>query len=615
MTVNKNHKGTALHIRLDFLVCLFLVLITLAVYQQVRNYEFVNYDDGVYITGNVEVQSGLTAANIRWALTDIHSGNWHPLTWLSHMLDIQLYGMRAGRHHLTNVLFHIINILLLFIVFRKMTGDLGQSSFVAALFALHPIHVESVAWVAERKNVLSTFFWMLTMWSYVRYIEQPEIKRYLLVILIFVLGLMSKPMLVTLPFVLLLLDFWPLCRFQFGRFDNIVSNLLRNPKVIRPVLEKIPLIVLAAASCVVTLRVERVYSFDLFPLQSRIANALVSYTGYIGKMIWPDNLACFYPYPHLLPAWKVAGAGLLLVFTSFLAFKSARRRPYFLVGWLWYLGTLVPVIGLVQVGPQAMADRYTYVPLIGLFVVIAWGVPHIVAGWRHKRVLLATSAGIVISAFIVCTWFQIGLWQNSITLFENAIKVTDDNWLAHYNLAGALSGAENYDQAIIHYKKVIDIKPDQEKVNYNLALAFASNNNFDEAAVYFRKALRISPEDPYVHNNLANMFFAQGKLDEAVLHYTKALQLNPEYADAHYNFGSLLMNRGRFKEALIHLAETIRITPDYAEAYHRIGFILAQQGKLQGARKFLKMAAQIDPNNMEARKDLEILNRKILPKY
>jgi len=613
MTVNKNQKGTALHIRPGVLVCLFLVIITLTVYQQVRNHEFVNYDDGIYVTSNLEVQSGLTAANIRWALTDFHSGNWHPLTWLSHMLDIELYGMRAGRHHLNNVLLHIINTLLLFLVLSKMTGDLGPSSFVAALFALHPIQVESVAWVAERKNVLSTFLWMLTMWSYVRYLEQPEIKRYLLVILVFVFGLMSKPMLVTLPFVLLLLDFWPLGRFQFGRFDNIVGNLQQNPKIIRPVLEKIPLIVFAAASGIVTLYVERVHSFDSFPLQRRIANALVSYTRYIGKMIWPDNLACFYPYPNLFPAWKIAGAGLLLVFISFLAFKSARRHPYFLVGWLWYLGTLVPVIGLIQVGPQAMADRYAYVPLVGLFIVIAWGVPRITAGWRHKRVLLAASAGIVLAALIACTWFQIGRWQNSIILFESALKVTDDNWLAHYNLGVALTEAENYDQAIFHYKKVIDIKPGIQKVNYNIANVFAKKNNFDQAVVYNRKELQISPEDPNVHNNLANVFFAQGKLDEAVLHYTKALQINPEYADAHYNIGSLLMIKGQLKEALMHLAEAIKINPGYAEAYHQIGFILAQQGKLQGARKFLEMAIRIDPDNIEARDYLDLLNRKISP--
>ena len=604
MTVNKNQKGIVPHIRLDILVCLFLVIITLAVYQQVRNYEFVNYDDDVYITSNLEVKSGLTAANIRWALTDEHRGNWHPVTWLSHMLDIELYGMNAGRHHLINVLFHIINTLLLFLVFRKMTGDLGKSSFVAALFALHPVQVESVAWVAERKNVLSTFFWMLTMWSYVRYIEHPEIKRYLLLFMIFVLGLMSKPMLVTLPFVLLLLDFWPLCRFE-----NIAGNLQRNPQILRPVLEKIPLIVLATVSCVVTLRVERVRSFDLFPLQSRIANALVSYTSYIKKMIWPGDLACFYPYPHLFPAWKVAGAGLLLVFISFLAFKYRKRHPYFLVGWLWYLGTLVPVIGLVQVGPQAMADRYAYVPFIGLFVVIAWGVPHIVGRWYHKRILLVTSAGIVLSALMVCTWFQIGRWQNSTTLFENAIKVTDDNWLAHYNLAGALIGTENYDQAIFHLKKVIEIKPGQNKVYAHIATAFAGKKNFDEAAVYFRKELRVSPGDPNVHNDFANVLFAQGKIDEAVLHYTKALQLSPERADAHYNLGSILTDKGQFKEALIHLAETIKINPDYAEAYHKIGFILAQQGKLQGARTFFKIVTQIDPNNIKARKDLEILEQ------
>ena len=420
LNINRIQKGTAFGVRLDILICLLLVIATLAVYWQVGNFEFVHYDDDVYVTENVHVRSGLTFKSIAWSFTSTLGDNWHPLTWLSHILDCQLYGIQPGRHHLSNVLFHIANTLLLFLVFVKMTGNIGSSSFVAALFALHPLQVESVAWVAERKNVLSTFFWMLTMWSYLRYVEHSDIKRYLLVLVIFICGLMSKPMLVTLPFVLLLLDFWPLGRFQLKCYDNAHARLEQKSTIIRPVLEKIPFIIFAAASCVVTFHTERAYSFDLVPFHARIANAMVSYIAYIKTMLWPVKLACFYPYPHLFPTWKVAGAGVVLVIISFLAVRNVRRHPYIAVGWLWYLGTLVPVIGIVQVGAQAMADRYAYVPLIGLFLIVAWGVPELLSRWRYRNTGLAAASALLIILTLI-TWKQVHYWKNCITLFEHAL--------------------------------------------------------------------------------------------------------------------------------------------------------------------------------------------------
>jgi len=639
VTIKHFRRGALLNIRLDVLICLFLVISTLVVYWQVRNYEFVNYDDSLYVTDNLRVQAGLTLENVRWALTATQSSNWHPLTWMSHMLDCQLYGLHAGRHHLISMLFHIMNTLLLFLVFREMTGDLWQSSFIAALFALHPIHVESVAWAAERKNVLSTFFWMLTMWSYVRYSRHPEIKRYLLVMLVFVLGLMSKPMLVTLPFVLLLLDYWPLSRLQPGLSANVAGSLQPKATGIRLVLEKIPLFVFAGASCAVTLGVQPLYSFDQFPLHVRIANALVSYAGYIGKMIWPGNLACIYPYPQQIPAWKVTAAGLFLVFISFLAVRSVRRRPYFLVGWLWYLGTLVPVIGLVQVGPQAMADRYAYVPLVGLFIIIAWGFSDIAARWRHKTVLLSICAGMVLSALMVCTWFQVGRWQNSITLFEHALKITDDNWLAHtnfgkalfdegrldgavyhynkaitikpdcvpalYNLGKALSDSGDIDRAAWFYKKVLKIEPDYVGAHNNLGNILAVNGNFDEAVRHYKEALRINSEDIDAHNNLANVLAAQGEQDEAVRHYTEAIRIDPGYANAHYNFGNLLaeMDQEKFRGAVTYFSKGIKIGPKYAVAYNQIGVNLARQGQLKKAGELFLKAIRIDPNYALARKN------------
>ena len=406
----------------DILVCLFLVMATLAVYWQVQNYDFVNFDDNDYVYDNRHVQDGLTLKSIIWAFTNIHASNWHPVTWLSHMMDYQLYGMNPGRHHLTNLLFHIANTLLLFLVFRKMTDSLWQSGFVAALFALHPLHVESVAWVSERKDVLSTFFWMLTMWSYIWYVEHPAVKRYILVVLFFALGLMSKPMLVTLPFVLLLLDFYPLNRFQ-SQQPKGSANAQQRSIALRLILEKIPLFVLVAMSSAMTFYAQKhgktVASLEVIPLKSRVANALVSYVSYIIKTIYPSKLAVLYPHPGILPWWQIAGACLLLVTISFLAIRVVKQSPYFVVGWLWYLGTLVPVIGLVQVGIQSMADRYTYVPLIGIFIIIVWGIPELVAQWRYRKICLATLATVVLTILMAMTWKKVGYWKSSITLFEH----------------------------------------------------------------------------------------------------------------------------------------------------------------------------------------------------
>jgi len=461
MEIKKHH---------DVLLCLFLVVLTLAVYRQVQNFDFVNFDDHMYITENRHVKEGLTLKSTIWAFTTIHAANWHPLTWLSHMLDCQFFGMNSGRHHLTNLFFHITNSLLLFFVFRKMTGSSWQSGFVAALFALHPLHVESVAWVSERKDVLSAFFWMLTMWSYVWYVEHPGINRYLLVLLFFILGLMAKPMLVTLPFVLLLLDFYPLSRFQFQQSDD--GNIFQQRSIyLRLVLEKLPLFVLAAISSAVTLYAQKrggaVMSLDVIPIKVRIANALVSYIKYIEKMIYPSELAVLYPFQGMLPWWEITGAGLLLVSISFLAIRVIKQSPYYAVGWLWYIGTLVPVIGLVQIGRQSMADRYTYIPLIGLFIVIAWGVPEIVAQWRHRKILLTIFATVLLSILMTVTWKHLRHWGNSITLFEHTLEVTSNNYLAHNNLGVALDIQGRTQEAIDHYLKALRIKPDYVEAHNN----------------------------------------------------------------------------------------------------------------------------------------------------
>ena len=407
---SKNNART--HFRpLDLIVCLFLVVATFVVFSEVRNHGFLEYDDPMYVTENPHVSSGLTLGGIVWAFATTHASNWHPLTWLSHMLDCDLYGLAPGGHHVTSLLFHIVNTLLLFGVLKRMTGELWKSALVAALFSLHPVHVESVAWVSERKDVLSAFFLFITIWAYLRYVEFPGLTTYVWVPLFLALGLMAKPMLVTVPFLLLLMDYWPLGRFQFdpGRKRARRSSGLVHPEqsVSRLIYEKIPLFVLAAGSCAATLLAQKsggaLSSVERLPLIVRIANALVSYTTYIGKMIWPTNLSVFYPHPEFRPAWQVAASGFLLLCLSVIVVRMGRRHRYLVVGWLWYVGALVPVIGLVQVGAQAMADRYTYMPLIGLFIIVAWGFGDLTAKWRHGRLVLAACAGPLLLALMIQT--------------------------------------------------------------------------------------------------------------------------------------------------------------------------------------------------------------------
>ena len=479
------------HIKSSILVCLVLVVATGLAYWQVLHHDFVNFDDHYYVTENDRVQAGLTPEGFIWAFTTTDASNWHPLTWLSHMLDCELYGLNPGGHHLTNLLFHLASTLLLFIVFTRMTAALWRSALVAILFALHPLHVESVAWVAERKDVLSTLFWILTMWAYLHYVRHGGFKRYLLVLVAFTLGLMAKPMLVTLPFVLLLLDYWPLGRYQFGQ-SGAASHTAMSASIVPRrsrsgalalVLEKTPLLALAAISSVVTYLVQQsgqaMQYMETLPLTVRIANALVSYVAYIGKTIWPANLAVFYPHPgYTLPMWQAAGAGLLLVFISIVTIRSMSRYPYLAVGWLWYLGTLVPVIGLVQVGEQAMADRYTYVPLIGLFIIAAWGLWDLEKKWHRQKIVFAL---ILLLPLTVCTWRQLHYWRDSISLWEHALAVTKKNALAHNNLGGAFEEEGNAEKAIANFYEALRHDPEYLIARNNLGLALFREGKITEA--------------------------------------------------------------------------------------------------------------------------------------
>jgi predicted negative regulator of RcsB-dependent stress response len=562
-----------------FLLCLALTLATLAVFGQVRHHEFVDFDDDDYIYGNTYVLSGLTREGLVYAFTSHNLGDWHPLTMLSHMLDCQLYGLNnPGAHHLTNVLFHAANAVLLFIVLNSMTGSLWSSAFVAALFALHPLHVESVAWASERKDVLSTFFWMLTMAAYLSYVRRPGIGRYLLTLLAFVLGLMAKPMLVTLPFILLLLDYWPLGRLQWGRkskgkalpLSKMVKDGHQSSSLWYLIVEKIPLFVIAAIISVVTFLFEQsvgvVESTISYTVVYRIENALVSYVAYIVKMLWPSRLAVFYPHHSGgLPAWKVVGSALLVVFITVVVIWNIKQRPYLVVGWLWYLGTLVPVIGLVQIGLQAMADRYTYIPLTGLFVIIAWGIPDIFVRLHNREVILSFSAGVVLLALGITAFLQVEHWQNSLTLYRHAAEVIKDNWWAHHALGDALRKQGRIDQADKEFRKALQIeidnaisrwenilryKPDDAEANLNLGLALIWKRKFEDAIEHLNQALMAKPNWPQAYYCLGLAYDQQGKYELAIKNYNEALKLRPDYPDAVKNLEMALKKQAKINQTI-----------------------------------------------------------------
>jgi tetratricopeptide (TPR) repeat protein len=634
------------------MISLLLILAIMIAYGQVKNFDFVGYDDQDYVTENRQVQKGLTVEGIIWAFTTFHSANWHPLTWLSHMLDCELYGLNPMGHHWTNLTFHMVNTVLLFIVLELMTGAIWRSAFVAALFAFHPLHVESVAWVSERKDVLSTFFGLLMIFSYYRYVKISSLKNYLLVIIFFSLGLMSKPMLVTFPFVLLLLDFWPLKRFHYKNdylFQSERTTHYGFKGIYRLILEKIPLFIPVVISCVLTFFAQKSYSavkaLGALPLKARVSNALVSYVNYVLKAAWPSKLAVFYPHPrNTLPAWQIFGAALLIACACFFAIRAAKKYPYIVIGLFWYLGTLVPVIGLVQVGEQAMADRYTYIPLIGIFIIVAWGVLDLFRKWHHRKIYPSVFAMIILSVLTARTFCQVSHWKNGVTLFEHAIRVTENNYKAHNNLATAL-GPIDIDRAISHYKEALRIHPKYITALCNMGLTLYHKGNYEEAVLYFTKALTIDPQKTDTRMDLANIFFlqekpekaisqyreilktdsenvtahynlaymlsAQKKIDQAEHHYKETLRINPKHEQAHYNLGNIMLKQGELKEAFTHFAEAIKIKPDYVQAYNKIGLILLKQGKYNKAKVFFLKALKIDPNDSEARRNLGRLNQTL----
>ena len=572
-------------------IAFLLVIVPFVLYLQVMGHSFVEYDDNLYVTGNPRVQAGLDSQSLRWAFTATDASNWHPLTWLSHLLDVRLYGLNPAGHHLTNLLFHAANTLLLFLALARMTGTAWQSGFVAALFALHPLHVESVAWVAERKDVLSAFFWMLTMWAYVDYAKRPSAARYIPCLVFFALGLMAKPMLVTLPFVLLLLDHWPLARMKEHRISRLVA-------------EKVPFLFLSAVSSAVTLMVQKAGNamalHKLVPLNTRAMNAAVSYVTYLGETIWPAGLSVFYPHPlQSLPLWPVLGGGLLLVLITLLVLRNAKRRGYFATGWFWYLGTLVPVIGLVQVGEQAHADRYTYIPLTGLFIMIAWGVPDLLRQWRYRKTALSLSAAIVLCACSILTWRQLGTWHDTASLFEHAKRVTRNNHIAHRGLAQLHDREGRLAEAAIEYQALIGIDPEDMKSHNNLGLIYGRQGRSEEAARELNTAYAIG----HFEQGLAEV--SQGRFDEARRDFRRAMELRPDYAETRYRRGVDSEKRGRLEDAIAQYQAVVFLNPEFAEARHRLGLAFLAKSRYGEAVQEMQFAVRLDPGNTEARKDLE----------
>ena len=661
------------------LVIFLLTAATLMVYRNVSEFEFINFDDGGYVYDNEHVQQGLTRDSIKWAFTLVKNdevGYWHPVTWLSHMLDCRLFGIDPGYHHLSNLFYHLLNVLLLFLVLYRMTGAAWKSGMVAALFALHPMNVDSVAWIAERKNLLSTTFWMLTMLAYVRYAARPSVWRYLVVALSFTLGLMAKPMLVTLPCALLLLDFWPLGRFKWfhdhwfektgisveppshslmaGGYPRperesvkpspAINETRFMPKptmasINRLIAEKIPLLILSFGAIWLSFlslqKNSQVINELIQPMGLRISNALVSYIHYLWKIIWPTNLAIFYPFPKAIPVWQpIVSAVALIGITSFVVMYS-RRKPYLVTGWFWYLGTLTPVIGLIQGGlwPQ-VADRWGYVPFIGIFILMVWGTTEIISRPHTKSMI---STGIAASLVILMGFLtdqQLTYWKNTQALFQHALNVTRDNYLAHNMVGQSFSDDGNHDEAMVHFQKAIAIKPDYSQSHeslgdeyvllknheaaiqaYHKALllspshgglynkigkAFVLKGDFAQAEKYFRETITISDLDSKGYNNLGAVYLYKNNFEQAFQYLKKAVDLDPSYTEAWYNLGLVSLKTGNKENASTYFQKAVSLNPDYSDAHNSLGKIFYETGKLEEALTSFQQVLRISPRDASA---------------
>ena len=606
------------------LMILLLSLMTVAVYGEVLQYEFVLWDDPGYVYKYPWVTQGLQRASILWALSATEMGLWHPLTWFSLMGDVSLFGLDPAGHHLMNLIFHVLSGCLLFFLLDRMTAAKWPSAFVAAVFLLHPVNVESVAWIAERKNVLSTFFWMFSMLAYLRYVERPGRLRYGMVAISLAMGLLAKPMLVTLPFVFLLLDVWPLGRWRFAARVGFPWVLIK---------EKIPLIFLSAIAAGMTIytaaAVSVIAATELLPIPVRLANASISYLKYMEVMLWPRDLIIFYPHPvNWFSVRIVMSLLVLLVVTAGVIYKC-RDYPYLFTGWFWYLGTLVPVIGFIQVGAQAWADRYAYIPLIGLFIMAAWGIPDLLHRFPYRRIILSLGTGLIICTLAWTTIGQLANWRNNFTLFGHAIQVSPQNYLAHDLLGVALMEQGRLTEAKEHFEAAIQAKVDFESpygnlglvmmrqgqtekaihlletaisyspgradLQFSLAEALLKAGRREEAVTAYRKAASLRPDWVQAQNNLGIALAEGEKDDDAAAAFKKAIALDPSHAGAHNNLGMILVRQGRSAEAIAEFREAVRLQPNYAHAHYQLAEALSEAGLREEAAKHAQWAARINP--------------------
>jgi tetratricopeptide (TPR) repeat protein len=608
-------------------VCIFLAAIVWAVFGQTLHHEFVNYDDPAYVYKNPIITQGLSLHGVVWVFTHVDVNTWFPVTDLSHQLDWQLFGSNAGGHHLTNVLLHAATAILLFLVLRKMTGMFWPAAFVAAVFAIHPLRVESVAWVAERKDVLSGFFFMLTLWAWARYVQkrsEAESRKsnagsaifaldprrwtldYYLALGFFSLGLLSKSMLVTLPFVLLLLDYWPL-----NRLPSCVSCAPR-PRLhawMGLILEKIPFLLLSAAICVVTVLTQKnaVLAAQSSTFFSRAGNALLAYADYLGHMVYPAGLAVAYPHSDTNPSvWGVCLSALLLFCISAGVMAGRRKYPYLVVGWLWYLGMLLPVIDIMQTAQNARADRYTYLPQIGLYILMTWGVMELCSFWRYRRAVLGFAAAAILAGLLVGARVQTGYWKDSISLWTHTLACTSENSFAENNLGSALNNQGKWDEATPHFERALQIEPDYPEAQENLGVALVNQGELEEAIQHFDRALQLNPYSAAAHYDLGDALATQGKLADAIQQFERALQCRPDFAAAHYDLGLALANQGKWDEAIQHFDQALHLKLDLTDAKYILGVALATQKKWDEAIELYKEALQGKPDFAEAHNNLGI---------
>jgi tetratricopeptide (TPR) repeat protein len=580
---------------------LFLVVINVVVFGAVRHYGFANFDDGIYVYDNARVLRGFSLANLSWALFHPHIGHWHPLTWVSLMLDIDFFGVgNPGAQHAVNGVLHTASTLLLFFALKRMTNAPWPSAVVAALFAVHPIHVQPVVWITSRKDVLSTFFWFLALWNYARYVERRTLARYLFVAASLVLGLMTKPMLVTAPFLLLVLDYWPLGRMRGGAARTEAAMAPR-----RLVREKLALFFAAAFTCFMAYYAGQQHGvlrpLDALPLPVRMANAVVAYASYVGKIFWPHDFAIHHPHPgDTLGLWHVVGAVVFLAAVTLLALWVRRSRPYLLAGWLWYLGTLVPVIGIVQIADHGMADRYVYVPSVGIFIMVVWFAADVFRRWRYGRAAAASAALGAVAAFMLISRVEVGYWADNVALWQRTLRATSHNVVAHNNLGTALEAQGEFSRAVAEYSKAIEIDSAYVQAHNNLGNALMKLGRAAEAAEAYAEAIRLEPDYAQAHGNRANALMTQGEPEQALDDYLEAIRISPRFADARNNLEkalAMLMQRGEIDRAVAWLERRLQADPGDAEAHIYLGVVSDMRGEPGDAVAEFREAARIDPQN------------------